>query len=120
MTDPDPEIPQDPEEEPVQEIHSYLWKSSELVHNSGYFPRLVEAAAWKKNKEYTPDMLRYVASTEAIVDYITLPVGEGIDAALMQLVYEQGPVVDDAIEHLVDIYEPGTPPPEKPEDPEEE
>lgn len=88
-------------------IEARLWKSSQLVLASTYFPPMVRMAAAKLNKPFSQDMLEKVAATEAIVDALTLPVGETIDTAILVLMTTSpaaGVAVDNAILAAVQAY----------------
>ena len=97
-------------------LESRLMKSRLLVHESGIFPGLVEAAAWAKRRPYTPDLLRHVASDENILDAIHHPINEGMDATLTALLNEHGAEVDLAVLNAVASYEVPQAPPTDPQD----
>lgn len=92
-------------------LDSRLMKARMLVHESGIFPGLVEAAAWAKRRPYTPDLLRHVATDENILDAIHHPINEGMDATLTALLNEHGEAVDLTVLNAVEAY---TEPPAEP------
>ena len=90
-------------------IEARLWKSSQLVLASTYFPPMVRMAAAKLGKPYSQDMLEKIAATETIVDALTLPVGDSIDTAILVLMSKDvntGAAVDAAILSAVQAYVP--------------
>jgi len=92
-------------------IHARTWKSAQLSLHSMYFPQMVRAAAAFHKKTYSQAMVDFVAARPAIVDGITLHVGETADSALLTLMTKDaatGQAVDNLILEAVAAY---TPPP---------
>lgn len=87
--------------------HSALWKSALLATASTYFPMLVEAAAWYHGKPYSNDLLRFVSVNPELLDAITVPINDGMDAVLSQYATnpETAGVMDQLILTAVEAYE---------------
>lgn len=62
-------------------IHSRLLKSAAFVEST-YFRQMVQAAASGVGVPYTHGLLERVAADPGLMDGVTLPVVEGMDATL--------------------------------------
>lgn len=90
-------------------IYADLWKASQLVTNSHFFPAMVRVAAVGAGKEYTEHLLYTVAQKPSIVGAIGLRVGESIDTAILNLMTESpemGEAIDTVIRNAVTAYVP--------------
>lgn len=91
-------------------INSDLWKAAQLVTSSTFFPVMVQAACWRKNVPYTPQVLYFVAVRRAIVTAFTMGLRSdgargSVDDALVAAV-ESGVDVDALILNAVEAYVP--------------
>lgn len=98
MTEPPEEVepPTEPQVEALPRVTSKFWIALQLMDASQYFPRLVEMAARAKSKEYTRDLLGYVAYssevTSAIPVYISPDGGTtSVDEAIERFMTEETP-----------------------------
>lgn len=74
---------------------SDLMKIKRLVDGDNWFGGRVEAACWLHDVEYTPEVLKYVASQSAVLEGAVL---KEIDA-----IYSEG-ITDKAIEDAIISY----------------
>lgn len=87
-------------------INSRLWKAAQLALHSAYFPKMVRAACWVKDKPYTPAVLYDVASKAAIVNALSVEPGGSIDDSLLQVMVTNGTTLDQAIMDAVTAHVP--------------
>lgn len=77
----------------AKEIQSRLWKSSMLTE-SRPFQRLVQVACAEQQVEYTPELLRFVASSRKLVDEITIEQNGFIDDVINEFSVVNGSKMD--------------------------
>lgn len=93
----------------MAKITSNLWISSQLVNNSTFFPALVRSAAQFLGKEYSEDLLWFVAQRTEVLGAIQLNLNEPVDVALSELISTDeatGAAVDSVITTAVNSYNP--------------
>lgn len=93
---------------PAPEVTSMLWKFHLLTTASTYFPSIVEGAARYRNKQYTPQLLAFVASRPAVLTAIVLHIHDGVaeavDPVLERMLTINGTAVDSTILAAVDSF----------------